>query len=204
MTVEGDLSRETAVQGTVLGPVLFLYYINDLPDVVTSTARLFADDCLLYRRVTNDTEKQLIQKDLDPLQQWEHDWQMAFNAPKCETLHVTKQRNPPKRTYTIHGGPLLAVKTAKYLGLYIATNILWNHHIDGVTKRAYSAIGFLRRNIGTCPVKVKKSAYVTFFRPTVEYAASFYPATIKLWKTLPDTIIGAPSTEAFRHVMQKW
>ena len=82
-------------------------------------------------------------------------------------LHVTKQRNPPKRTYTIHGEPLLAVKTAEYQGVHITTNLSWNHHIDAITKKANSTIGFLRRNIGTCPVKVKKSAYVTFIQPTV-------------------------------------
>ena len=74
-------------QGTVLGPVLFLCYINDLPDVVTSTARLVADNCFLYRRVHTNMDRQLLQADLDSLEQWERGWQMEFNAAKWETLH---------------------------------------------------------------------------------------------------------------------
>ena len=70
-------------QGTVLGPRLFLIYINDLPSRVSSTARLFADDCLLYRVISNQEDAASLQEDLDHLQEWERDWQMNFNPDKC-------------------------------------------------------------------------------------------------------------------------
>ena len=69
-------------QGTVLGPLLFLLYINDLPDQITSTVRLFADDCVIYRTVSNDADADLLQRDLDRLCSWEQTWCMEFNTDK--------------------------------------------------------------------------------------------------------------------------
>ena len=76
-------------QGTVLGPLLFLVYINDLPSHVQSTPRLFADDCLLYRRINARSDCDILQNDLDRLQEWVAIWQMCFNPDKCEVLRVT-------------------------------------------------------------------------------------------------------------------
>ena len=75
-------------QGTVLGPLLFLIYINDLPLKVPSTTRLFADDSLLYRRIKSPDGAQNIQEGLDKLQEWERDWQMSFNANKSEVIRI--------------------------------------------------------------------------------------------------------------------
>ena len=85
--VEGETSEETTVdsgvpQGTVLGPLMFLCHINDLPDSVTSSVRLFSDDCLLYRTIKQEDDHQALQKDLKNLEEWG----MRFNAKKCYTL----------------------------------------------------------------------------------------------------------------------
>ena len=71
-------------QGTVLGPLLFLAYINDMPDGIQSTVKLFADNSLVYRKISNKGDCEELQQDLDRLQEWEKKWQMAFNAEKCE------------------------------------------------------------------------------------------------------------------------
>ena len=91
--VEGHTSSPAPVtsgvpQGTVLGPLLFLIYINDLPLKVSSTTRLFADDSLLYWRIKSPEDARILQEDLDKLQEWERDWQMSFNASKCEVIRV--------------------------------------------------------------------------------------------------------------------
>ena len=73
-------------QGSVLGPVLFLIFINDLPDNIRSSVRLFADDCVLYRNIKSPIDCQILQDDLNSLSQWETDWQMKFNVAKCHSI----------------------------------------------------------------------------------------------------------------------
>jgi hypothetical protein len=75
-------------KGTVLGPLLFLVYINDLPENVHSSAKLFADDCLLYREVNTTSDTNKLQEDLDMLQKWESKWQMAFKAQATNTTET--------------------------------------------------------------------------------------------------------------------
>ena len=90
VVVDGEKSAPAPVtsgvpQGTVLGPLLFLVYINDLPSRVNSTARLFADDCLLYRVIKSTDDYHTLQQDLDLLQQWENEWQMSFNPESLKS-----------------------------------------------------------------------------------------------------------------------
>ena len=75
-------------QGSVLGPILFLIYINDLDDSITSNILKFADDTKLFRKVNTDGDKQHLQNDLDRLVKWSEKWQMLFNLGKCKCLHT--------------------------------------------------------------------------------------------------------------------
>ena len=78
-------------QGTVLGPILFLLHINDLPSVVSSQVRLFADDCLLYRIIKSIKDCVALQDDLKSLEVWAKEWGMVFNAQKCYILSIRKR-----------------------------------------------------------------------------------------------------------------
>ena len=94
--VEGKQSEETSVdsgvpQGTVLGPIMFLCHINDLPDAVTSSVRLFADDCLLYRNIKHQEDHLKLQKDLENLEHWATKWGMRFNAKKCYIMPINQR-----------------------------------------------------------------------------------------------------------------
>ena len=80
-------------QGTVLGPLLFLTYINDLPDGLKSTVRLFADDCIIYRNIKNSHDQSALQNDLIKLSHWEKKCQMSFNAQKCFVLCLRYDHN---------------------------------------------------------------------------------------------------------------
>ena len=159
-------------QGSVLGPLLFLLYINDLPKYISpeSVARLFADDCVLYRRINSEEDAHKLQKDLDGLQKWERDWLMEFHPQKCQTMDITNKRKPITVPYTIHGHVLEEVDTAKYLGVNIHKQLNWNHHISAVTKKANNTRSFLQRNISQCPKKTKELCYRTLVRPLMEYA----------------------------------
>ena len=91
--VDGEISNWKSVlsgvqQGSVLGPILFLIYINGLEDDISSKVQKFADDTKVFRKVTNDTEKQSIQDDLDKLVKWSDKWQMLFNFGKCKCIYI--------------------------------------------------------------------------------------------------------------------
>ena len=107
-------------QGSVLGPLLFLTFINDLPAVVSSQTRLFADDCILYRPIRHFSDCETLQNDLDKLAQWEQQWGMQFHPSKCNSMSVTHSKTTFKFNYILKG-TLESVDTAKYLS--------WNHHL---------------------------------------------------------------------------
>jgi len=99
VVLDGLVSSESPVtsgvpQGTVLGPLLFLVYVDDLPTRVSSTVWMFADDCLLYREVHSVQDTKRLQDDLDSLQAREHDWLMEFNPSECEAITFTKKTKP--------------------------------------------------------------------------------------------------------------
>ena len=102
-------------QGTVLGPLLFLIYINDLPNNIHCTVRLFADDCVLYREINNQLDSQELQKDLDELTKWEHDWQMNFDPDKCFVMRLTHARNIKQFDYTLGKTTLQETDSHSYL-----------------------------------------------------------------------------------------
>ena len=89
-------------QGSVLGPALFLLYINDLPDTIYSQVRLFADDTVLYRTIKSDTDHHRLQTDLDKLYDWAKAWDMQFHPDKCLVMNISKKRHPSKFTYSLH------------------------------------------------------------------------------------------------------
>ena len=123
-------------QGTVLGPLLFLLYINDLPESVKSQVRLFADDCLLYRDINNQEDNKILQDDLDALSRWQDRWQMRFNPRKCYVMHITKKRTILQHQYMLNGVPLNTVEHQAYLGVHLSNNLKWDHHISVAKKKA--------------------------------------------------------------------
>ena len=109
VVVNGTSSDWSAVssgvpQGTVLGPVLFLLYINDLPNSISSTVKLFADDSVVYRQIQRVEDHSILQQDLFNLEQWASLWQMNFAPSKCYTLSVTLKKEPSLFTYSLCRG----------------------------------------------------------------------------------------------------
>ena len=87
-------------QGSVLGLILFLIFINDLPQSLSSKVRLFADDEILYFEVASADDCQMLQSDLNKLTEWEEKWLMSFNPSKCEVLTVTRKKQPTLFNYS--------------------------------------------------------------------------------------------------------
>ena len=161
-------------QGSVLCPILFLIYINDLPDKTRSKVRLFADDTAIYLAVSNLEDAQILQQDLDHLHLWELDWDMKFNPSKCVVIHITRSRTPVPSQYLLHGQVLESVAGSKYLGVEISSNLSFNGHIQNITTSASRSLGFLKRNIRSRNPELREMAYKTLVRPLVEYSSSIW------------------------------
>ena len=146
-------------QGTVLGPLLFLLHINDLPSVVSSKVRLFADDCLIYRNIKNKEDPIALQKDLNLLENWGNTWGMCFNAAKCNIMRVSWTRDPKLFNYSLTEQVLEEVMDTKCLGITLSNDLEWSKHIATMTNKANSKLSFLRRNLKGCPEKLKQTAY---------------------------------------------
>ena len=141
---------------TFFRPVLFLIFINDLPDNIRSSVRLFADDCVLYRNIKFPFDCQILQADLKSLAQWETDWQMKFNVAKCHSMRVIRHF-PDKHILfdytlvTLHQQKLEQVQSAKYLGITITDNLVWGQHVSEISCKATKTMGFLQRNLALAP-----------------------------------------------------
>ena len=187
VVVEGKSSSKVPVlsgvpQGSVLGPCLFVYYINDIAEGLTSNTRLFADDTMIYLAVKNNSDAQLLQQDLHRLEDWEQRWMMEFHPKKCEVVSITRKRSPIIYPYTLHGHQLEHVPVIKYLGVSIASDFRWDHHINNLITKANRTLGFLRRNLNVSNPTIKEQAYFSLIRSVLEYGST-------VWNPHTETLI---------------
>ena len=163
-------------QGTVLGPLLFLVYINDISDGLSkgSQINLFADDGLLYRTINNIKDSEALQTDLNLLQKWEKEWKMEFHPQKCQLLRVSNKQNKILYNYKIHNIPIIETSSAKYLGVLIDSNLSWKSQYNYVNKKANHVLSLLKRNFHFCSTSVKSKCYTTLIRPIVDYGCEVW------------------------------
>ena len=163
-------------QGSVLGPVLFLIFIGDLPENIGSSVRLFADDCVLYGSIGSPAGCRILQDDLNSLAQWEAGWRMEFSVARCCSVGVT--RRPPgghvQFDCTLHQQGLEQVQSARCLGITISDDLGWGQRVSWVSSRATRTLGFLRRNLAFAPRHTGEVAYKTLVRPGLECAAPIW------------------------------
>ena len=179
VVVEGCSSDNVPVvsgvpQGSVMGPLLFLLFINDLPDKIISTTRLFADDCIVYRQIDRPEDCAVLQEDLNTLVEWESKWGMAFHPQKCSVLSITRARSPITFSYQLKGHVLELQDSTKYLGVDVQSSLSWKTHIDRISKKSNSMLGFLRRNLRSCSEETKANAYFSMVRSNLEYCSAVW------------------------------
>ena len=144
VVIEGCYSSPCEVasgvpQGSVLGPTLFLVFINDLINSIQSTIRLFADDRLIYRPIYSLLDHQMLQ-DIDILTNWAKKWQMHFNI---NLLQLSKHHHKSLFQYFMSGKLLRNVEQHSYLRIQIDHHLSWNSQVDNVCSKAARLLGFL-------------------------------------------------------------
>ena len=175
--VEGEYSNWSKVesgvpQGSVLGPLLFSIYMNDIIKTIDSEIRLFADDCVLYRSIKNVQDAKLLQKDIQTLEDWANRWGMRFQPHKCHIMHLTRNRTIKQTKYTLKKTILNVVENTKYLGVTISNDLRWNTHINKACTKANNLLNLLKRNLKSSDSHSKEMAYKNCIRPILEYSSS--------------------------------
>ena len=154
-------------QGSILAPLLFVIYINDLPSHLTSSqALLFANDNKCFWHIIHPSDSSLLQADLDQLFHWSSLNCLSFNASKCHLLRFLNGcTSPVSTTYHLNGVPIASSDQCKDLGVIFSNNLYWSHHYDMITREVYCKLGLIRHTFSsTVPVKVKKLLYLSLVR----------------------------------------
>jgi histone H3/H4 len=158
-------------QGSVLGPILFILYINALIKEVNIEVRVYADDATLYIAYDNpQTSATTIEENLANIQKWADDWYMSFNPQKTESLTFTRKRDPIIPTIRLNGVEIKEVSNHKHLGITLQRDAKWSTHIAEITSRAKRRLDVLRSYAYTLDRRSIEKLYISYIRPILEYS----------------------------------
>ena len=162
-------------QGSVLGPLLFLIYINDLDSGISSDVSKFADDTKIGRKITSDHDAIALQTDLDRMSDWADKWLMQFNVNKCKVLSLGR-RNPHSK-YMIKNKELVSSGYEKDLGVIVNADLQVRKQCIEARNRANRVLGFIFRSVKSRSREVILKLYLALVRPHLEYAVQFWSHT---------------------------
>lgn len=170
-------------QGSVLGPLFFLLYINDIVANLSVEVRLYTDDCVLYEEITTEEDQLRLNGDFNKVVDWCKQWQMCINFEKIVYMRVTLKKKPLIYCYGTEDVPLSGVTHYIYLGLYITSDLSWSKHLDTVLAKCHRELFFLRRALKLSTLTIRLLAYKTLVRPALEYA-------LIIWDPFTKTDVG--------------
>ena len=183
--VNGEKSYTTPVisgipQGTCLGPLLFVIYINDLLDDIESDGFLFADDTKIFRKITSAEDSAILQSDIDKLENWAAKWLLKFHPDKCHVLSLGKEENTMYTyRYSICGKEMDHVFEEKDLGVVIDSGVTFEEHILSKVNIANAMVGLIRRTFSYLDPKMFRMLFTAFVRPHLEYAVAVWSPHLK-------------------------
>ena len=183
--MEGEKSSTERVlsgvpQGSVLGPLLFLIYVDEVTSITLSRGskcNLFADDLLLFKVLSDACDFKAVQDDISAVEAWSTDNYLTLNPKKCKCMIISRKRDPPKpETPLVLSGSILAqVDTFKYLGVLLNNKLSWSPHVEAVCSKARKVLGLLyRRFYADCNPSTILQLYTALVRPHMEYACSVW------------------------------
>lgn len=191
-------------QGSVLGPLLFLVYVNDMCySHLTSDSSLvlYADDTTLYKPLTHFDDLSDFQTDINTILSWFLNNHLSANASKTKTMIIsTKKNSHPQMQLFLNNLPIERVSSTKFLGIWIDENLSWSLHIDHICKKARRTIGFIHRSFASAPFCTRRILYLALVRPILEYGSViWHPLNISLTNR-----IEACQRFAARVILQSW
>lgn len=171
-------------QGSVIGPILFILFVNDMPDVVHGFIQLFADDAKIFAEMSSVDDQKELQADLDHLQDWALKWQMVFNASKCKVMHLGSKN--PRLDYVMDNNTTLdTISEEKDLGVIVDDALKFDRHTESQVNKANKVLGLIRRSYENLDMDSFKLLYKSLVRSHLEYCnAVTYPQLEKQAKLL--------------------
>ena len=168
---EWTFIRAGVPQGSILGPLLFLVYINDIVKDIGSNIRLFADDTSLFIIVDNPvTAADSLNTDLNKISQWAATWLVTFNPAKTEALLFSRKLNRPQHPPLYMQNHLISeIDAHKHLGVYFTNDCTWHNHINYIKEKAWHRLNIMRKLKFKLDRKSLETIYLTFIRPLLEY-----------------------------------
>ena len=169
--VGSSLSQQRPVlsgvpQGSILGPLLFLMYVNDLPRQISSKCLMYADDIKIWRTLNTSLDRVRLQDDLDHVTDWLNEHYLTPNAGKCVCMHVGQRI--PGHTYSISGAPLRTSTCERDLGSQISADLSVTPNANKISRLAWSRIGVLYRLLGPLSQQTFPIVYKSLVRPLLE------------------------------------
>ncbi len=182
VVIGGEYSEWTAVtsgvpQGSVLGPVLFIIFINDIDEGIKSRIWKFADDLKMVGRVTSQADIEQIREDIDKLVKWSEDWQLSFNLDKCKVMHIGS-RNDEQR-YVMDGKVLKAVSEEKDLGVIVTSDFKVGRQCAEAAKKGNRILGMINRAFSCKSTFIVKKLYKSLVRPHLDFCVQAWRPHLK-------------------------
>ena len=180
--INGEASKEVGVasgvpQGSVLGPLLFLVYINDLDLGVEGKISKFADDTKIGFTIRGEADRARAERDLSLLDEWSKKWLMRFNKSKCKVLHVG--RNNGRSLDTFGDVKLDEANGERDLGVSIDEDLKFSSHAQATVAKCNRILGYIRRSVASRTSRVILPLYAALIRPQLEYCIQFWRPTNK-------------------------
>ena len=168
-------------QGSVLGPVLFLIFINDLPDTLDVAVQIFADDTKIFHHVNDKEDQSKLQENLTKLETWAETWQMRFHPQKCKVMHIGKDTEEFQYTMRSDGKSfkLEYTKEERDLGVIVDNSLSFEQHCDAAINKANRVLGVIRRSFKYIDRDVILTLYKALVRPHLEYANTVWCPKLK-------------------------